>query len=159
MACAEFPISHFQIRCSNFACVSHCTLGCVTIHQEPHIQCVEQCRGMKGRRSLKFTLKRPARYFQIDSAKVPEINCSLTMVSTCKLIVVIFQGKSVQLPYTTGAMVVAVGLATASLVPIVSVALSRIFVGASGSDEGGYEAPIKRVATDASTLPMMTTVS
>ena len=56
-------------------------------------------------------------------------------------------------------MVVAVGLATASLVPIVSVALSRIFVGASGSDEGGYEAPIKRVATDASTLPMMTTVS
>lgn len=69
------------------------------------------------------------------------------------------EGKSVQLPYTTGAMVVAVGLATASLVPIVSVALSRIFVGASGSDEGGYEAPIKRVATDASTLPMMTTVA
>ena len=74
------------------------------------------------------------------------------------------QGHSEALPYSHGALAVAVILASASLVPIVVVAVTRLF---SGDRDGyvvdgyrdGYQPPIKRVATDASTLPMMTAVA
>ena len=66
------------------------------------------------------------------------------------------------MPYSHGALAVAVILASASLVPIVVVAVTRLFSGDRGirrSSREGYQPPIKRVATDASTLPMMTAVA
>ena len=51
-------------------------------------------------------------------------------------------------------MAVALFLAVASLIPIVAFALVRVFR-CVRSDSTEYEGPIKRIATNASTMPMM----
>jgi len=64
------------------------------------------------------------------------------------------QVLAVKLPYTSGAIGIAFVLAAASLVPIALIAVIRLFRCVE-SDTTEYQGPIKRISTNASTIPMM----